>query len=73
MFEGYYMIEASEHPSDYAVIQQLGAAVLLCWHELPLKWQEHILSQAYDMVGIAPMPNARDRIVGLLLRRAPRT
>ena len=70
-----YMSEAAtiERPSDEAIIQQLGAAVLLCWHELSFVSQNKILAQAQDMIGIAPMPNARDRIVGLLLRRAPRT
>jgi hypothetical protein len=61
-----------ERPPDEAIIQQLGAAVLLCWHELSFVAQDKILVQAQDMIGIAPMPNARDRIVGLLLRRVPR-
>ena len=73
MIGGYYMIDASEHPSDEAIIQQLGAAVLLCWHELSFVSQGQILAQASDMIGVMPMSNARDRIVGLLLRRAPRT
>lgn len=67
------MTEASELASDAAIIQQLGAAVLLCWHELSFKSQGQILAQAHDMIGVISIPNARDRIVGLLLRRVPGT
>ena len=67
------MTEAGDLRSDAEIIQQLGAAVLLCWHELSFMSQGQILAQAHDMIGVMPMPNARDRIVGLLLRRAPRT
>ena len=63
----------TERPPDEAIIQQLGAAVLLCWHELSFVSQDRILAQAQDVIGVAPLPDARDRIVGLLLRRAPRT
>ena len=57
-------------PSDAEIIQQLGAAVLLCWHELSVMSQGKILAQAHDLIGVMPMSNARDQIVGLLLRRA---
>ena len=61
MIGGYYMIDASGHPSDEAIIQQLGAAVLLCWHELSFVSQGQILAQASDMIGVMPMSNARDK------------
>ena len=67
------MTEIDKLPSDAEIILQLGAAVLLCWHELSFMSQGQILAQAHDMIGVMPMFNARDRIVGLLLRRAPRT
>jgi hypothetical protein len=60
----------AERPPDEAIIQQLGTAVLLCWQELAHAAQEKILAQAEDMIALVPMPDARDRIIGLLLRRA---
>jgi hypothetical protein len=66
------MVEpAIERPPDDAIIQQLGAAVLLCWNELSSELQNQILTQAQDMIGVTPMLNVLDQIVGLLLRRAP--
>jgi hypothetical protein len=44
--------------------------VLLCWDELPRAAQARILDQADDMIGLAPIPDVRGRIVELLLRRA---
>ena len=67
------MLQAvSERPSDEAIIQQLGAAVLLCWHDLPFVAQGQILAQANDVIGIQPVSRVRDHIEMLLLRRAPR-
>jgi hypothetical protein len=58
--------------ADELIIQHLGASVLLCWHELPLTVQGQILAQSNDVVGVAPISGIRDRIVRLVLRRAPR-
>jgi hypothetical protein len=57
-------------PSDEQVLQHLGGAVLLCWNELSLQCQTRILAQANDVIGLKPLPSARDEIVKLLLRHA---
>jgi len=51
------------------ILQQLGAATMLCWRQLPAKAQVTILNQANDMIGLTPIPNIRTEIVQLLLRR----
>ena len=55
-------------PSNEQILQQLGAAVLLCWDDLSFQSQSRILDQANDIIGLAPMPEARNEIVKLLLR-----
>jgi hypothetical protein len=60
----------SNRPSDELVLQHLGAAVMLCWSQLPLGARDQILRQADDVVGFAPLPQIRNEIVGLMLRRA---
>lgn len=55
-------------PSNEHILQQLGAAVLLCWDELSFQSQTRILDQANDIIGLAPMPEARNEIVKLLQR-----
>jgi hypothetical protein len=55
-------------PSNEQILQQLGAAVLLCWDDLSFQSQTRILDQANDIIGLAPMPGARNEIVKLLLR-----
>jgi hypothetical protein len=45
-------------PGDEQVLQQLGAAALLCWDDLSLQSQTRILNQANDIIGLAPMPEA---------------
>jgi hypothetical protein len=62
-----------ERPQDEKILRHLGAAVVLCWHELPLSVQAKILAQSNDVIGVAPIPGIRDEIVKLMLRRAPRT
>jgi len=57
-------------PTDDEILQQLGAAVLLCWDELPFEAQGQILAQANDIIGLTPIPGARNEIVGLLSRHA---
>ena len=57
-------------PSDELVLQHLGAAVVLCWAQLPLGARERILRQADDVIGFEPIPQVRNEIVGLMLRRA---
>lgn len=57
-------------PSDEQVLQHLGGAVLLCWKELSFQCQNRILAQANDVIGLTPLPGARDEIVKLLLRHA---
>jgi hypothetical protein len=59
---------ACERPSDPELLQHLGAAVLLCWSELPIPTQVKILAQADDVIGTRPIPGARNEIVKLLLR-----
>jgi hypothetical protein len=62
------------HPglSDEVILTYLGSAVLLCWNELPFHAQTKILAQANDIIGLAPIPDIRSRIVELLLRRTRR-
>jgi hypothetical protein len=57
-------------PSDEMVLQHLGAAVMLCWAQLPLGARDQILRQADDVIGLAPVPQVRNEIVKLMLRRA---
>jgi hypothetical protein len=57
-------------PSDAQVLQHLGSAVLLCWNELSFQCQTRILAQANDVIGLQPLPGARNEIVKLLLRHA---
>ncbi len=57
-------------PSDEQVLQHLGSAVLLCWNELSFQCQTRILAQANDVIGLKPLPGARNEIVKLLLRHA---
>jgi hypothetical protein len=57
-------------PSDEQVLQHLGGAVLLCWSELSPQCQTRILAQANDVIGMKPLPGARNEIVKLLLRHA---
>ncbi len=54
--------------SDELILTHLGSAVLLCWDELPSEAQAMILDQADDIIGLRPIPDARIRIVELLLR-----
>ena len=62
--------EEHARSSDEVILTHLGSAVLLCWNELPPDAQARILDQANDMIGLAPIPDIRSRIVDLLLRRA---
>jgi hypothetical protein len=57
-------------PGDEQVLQYLGGAVLLCWNELSFQCQTRILAQANDVIGLKPLPDARNEIVKLLLRHA---
>jgi hypothetical protein len=57
-------------PSDEHVLAHLGGAVLLCWNELSLQCQTRILAQANDVIGLTPLPGARDKIIKLLTRHA---
>ena len=57
-------------PCDEVVLQHLGAAVMLCWVQLPLGARDQILRQADDVIGLAPIPQVREEIVKLMLRRA---
>jgi hypothetical protein len=54
------------------IIQHLGAAVLLCWDELPRTIQKLILDRANDTVGMVPVLEIRDQIADLLCRRGKR-
>lgn len=64
------MMHAECPPNDDLIMQQLGAAVVLCWHRLPFMVREQVLSQAEDM--IPHMADIRDEVQKLVLRRAPR-
>jgi hypothetical protein len=59
-----------DRPSDEMILQHLGAAVMLCWAQLPLGARDQILRQADDVGGLAPIPQIRNEIVKLLLRHA---
>ena len=61
-----------QHPvlSDELTLTHLGSAVMLCWDELPFNAQTRILAQTNDIMGLAPIPDIRSRIVELLLRRS---
>jgi hypothetical protein len=61
---------AGEPPTDNLIMQQLGAAVVLCWHRLPFAAREQMLSQAEDM--IPHMADIRNQVQKLVLRRAPK-
>lgn len=56
--------------SDEVILTHLGSAVLLCWDELPFNAQTRILNQTSDMIGLTPIPDIRNQIVKLLLRRS---
>jgi hypothetical protein len=55
---------------DEIILQQLGAAVLLCWRDLPLSAQRTILNQTDDMIGLKPVAAIRSEIMALLSRHA---
>jgi hypothetical protein len=59
-----------DRPSDEMILQHLGAAVMLCWAQLPLSARDQILRQADDVIGLAPVPKVRNEIVRLMLRHA---
>lgn len=60
---------AIDHAPDEFILQQLGAAVLLCWETLPLSARQKILDQTDDVIGPRPVPGVRNEIAGLLSRR----
>lgn len=64
------MPTSSERPSDELILQHLGAAIVLCWAQLPPGARDQILRQADDVIGLAPIPEIRNEIVKLLLRHA---
>ena len=64
------MPSSSDRPSDQLIYQHLGAAVVLCWSQLPAGARDQILRQADDVIGLAPVPEIRNEIVKLLLRHA---
>ncbi len=64
------MPPSSDRPSDELIFQHLGAAVMLCWAQLPPGARDQILRQADDVIGLAPIPQIRNEIVKLLLRHA---
>ena len=53
-------------PGDEQILQQQGAAILLWWDDLSFESQTRILDRANDIIGLAPMPEARNEIVKLL-------
>ena len=59
-----------DRPSDEMILRHLGAAVMLCWADLPLSARDQILRQADDVIGVAPVPQVRNEIVRLMLRHA---
>lgn len=64
------MSSQSDRPSDELIFQHLGAAIVLCWAQLPPGARDQILRQAGDVIGLAPIPEIRHEIVKLLLRHA---
>lgn len=59
-----------DRPPDELILQHLGAAVMLCWAQLPLAARDRILRQADDVIGLTPIPEIRNEIVRLQLRHA---
>jgi hypothetical protein len=49
-------------PTDEMILQQPGAAGMLCWQQLPPKARPTILNQANDTIGLTPVPNLRTEI-----------
>jgi len=64
------MPSSPDRPSDELILQHFGAAVVLCWDQLPFAARDRILRQADDVIGLAPIPQIRNEIVKLLLRHA---
>lgn len=64
------MPHLSDRPSDELIFQQLGAAVVLCWSQLPPGAKDQVLRQVDDVIGLAPIPQIRNEIAKLLLRHA---
>lgn len=62
------MQPSSDRPSDELIFQHLGAAVVLCWAQLPPGARDQILRQVDDVIGLAPIAQIRTEIVKLLLR-----
>jgi hypothetical protein len=59
--------------NDQIMFQYLGAAVLLCWNELPQRTRSQILARANDAVGIVQVPAVREQIAFFLTRRTRAT
>ena len=64
------MSTLSDRPSDELIFRHLGAAVVLCWAQSPPVARDLILRQADDVIGLAPIPEIRNEIVKLLIRKA---
>ena len=64
------MTNAAIDPTpDELILQQLGAAVLLCWRTLPSSTQKTILDQTDGVIGLTPVAGMRTEITELLSRR----
>ena len=57
---------------DELIVQHLGAAVMLCWHDLPEEAQNRVLVEAKNVVGVARVPEIADQIIRLANSRTPR-
>jgi len=67
------MTESSnKRPKDDLLVRYLGAAVLLCWHELPIVVQGQSIAQVEDVTGLTPIPGVRDQIARFVMLHAPR-
>lgn len=62
------MPASPDRPSDELIFQHLGAAVVLCWAQLPSGARDQILRQVDDVIGLAPVPAIRNETEKLLLR-----
>jgi hypothetical protein len=53
---------------DKAVLQYLGAAVVLQWSSLPEDIRKHLLQQADSVGGLPPVPDLHEHIQELIRR-----
>jgi hypothetical protein len=53
---------------DEIILQYLGAALVLQWHNLPEKTQQELVQQAESVGGLPPVTSLHDQIKALIGR-----